>query len=434
MRANKYSYIIDLDANISAVFNGITKNFIVIDNKTVPSYEAIISSPNQYLDSHPKIINELQHIGIVVDDNFDELETIKSERKSYIECSVYKTSIIPTFECNYNCWYCTQHHQETIIEYDKLKLIIRHIKKYLIDNNITEYILSWFGGEPLTKPEIISWMSSELKKFCHEHNIAFSGAITTNGALLTSGIINMLKANMIDYFQIAIDGDKSSHNKNKYDDTNKSSFDLILNNLVNLAIKHPNANITLRLNHTPLNIEDTHLVDEISALIPYNIRNKITVDLQHIWQIDERKYDIEKLKSLQLKFVDSGFQLSTSHIFSMCYVDKKHFNTIYYNGGVEKCDDRTMDTLRGYITDNGDIIWQEKPLFPTYDILSDNSPCSQCNYYPICYGGCPIKRDESIAKNGNFICGFQGDFSKLAHRIQDYCWRTLNNKRIQYKS
>lgn len=427
MRPNRYIYIVQLDDEQSVIFNGLNKKFFLLDKRSLASYETLIANPDAYINSHPKILQELKDGLFIVEDNFDELEEMKKKRIEFINAPVFKTSIIPTFECNYKCWYCKQNHQPLKSEEIKLEKVIKHIKKYLIDNKIEEYILSWYGGEPLTQPTIIESVSTELLDFCLRNNIKFYGAITTNGALLSQTIVEMLKQCRINEYQIAIDGDKRSHDKNKNDDLNDSSFELVLGNIAYLAHSNQDAIITLRLNHTPKDIEDTHLVDEINSIIPQSIRNRITVDLQRIWQIDERQYNIVNLNRIGRKFVESGYRLSTSHVFAMCYVEKKHYNTYYYTGQVEKCDLKTMDNLRGNIDENGDIIWKKKPLFNQYDVLGDESDCSKCDYYPICYCGCPVKREDSIIKDGHIKCGFGNDFSKLEHRIKDYCYRVLNN-------
>lgn len=425
MKINRYSYIVNIGESLYVIFNGMTKDFIVIHENTIDSYEKILSNPDQYITTHPTIIKELRQSGIIVEDDYDELSILRDERKKTIQSPIYKTLIIPTFDCNYKCWYCKQRHIPSQIDNAKLQLIIRHVKKYLIENDILEYNLSWFGGEPLTQPGIIDYITNELHLFCQDNDIIFTGSITTNGALLTPENILMLKRNHINFFQIAIDGDKKSHDNNKFDSINPSSFDLVLGNVVKLATIHEGAQIVLRINHTPEVIKDTHLVDEINERIPRKIRNRITIDLQHIWQIDERKFNIEHLKAIAQKIIATGYQLSASHVFDICYVDRIHQNMIYYNGGVEKCDNIPLNSLRGFIDENGDIIWKETPSFLQYDVLSDDSPCSKCSYYPICYCGCPVAREKIISKNGHIICNFAGDFSKLEYRIKDFCWRML---------
>lgn len=431
MRHNRYAYIIQLDDDRHVIFNGLNKKFILLNERHLPSYEALMADPDAYIHSHSKIIQELRDGLFIVENDFNELEEVRKERQEYINAPVFKSSIIPTFECNYKCWYCKQRHQPLNPEEIRLDKVVRHIKKYLKDNNIKEYILSWYGGEPLSQPDIIESVSLELLDFCIHNNIKFYGAITTNGALLSQPIVELLKRCQINEYQIAIDGDKKSHDQNKYDDLHESSFDLVLRNMSYLICSNQNAKVTLRLNHTPQNIEDTHLVDEINSIIPESIRNRITIDLQRIWQIDEREYNLVNLNRIGRKFVDSGYRLSTSHIFAMCYVEKKHYNTFYYTGQVEKCDLKTMSNLRGNIDENGDIIWKQKPLFDQFDVLGNNSDCSECDYYPICYCGCPVRREDSIVRDNRIKCGFENDFSKLEHRIKDYCNRVLNNSMLQ---
>ena len=102
----------------------------------------------------------------------------------------------------------------------------------------------------------------------------------------------------------------------------------------------------------------------------------------------------------------------------------------FYNGGVEKCDKRPIDKLRGYINNNGDIVWKEKPIFQEYDLFDKNCICSDCLYYPLCYCGCPIVREDRINENNKVTCGHCSDYSIFKNRIQDYCWRVLNNNKI----
>ena len=421
----------ELDPDRCVLFNGLNHSFLLVPKRTIASYEAILSNPQAYTCSHPKIIADLVEVGLLVKDDCDEFELLRTQRSEYVESKVYKTSIIPTFDCNYSCWYCKQNHQPIEDSEVRTDLILKHVKKYLIEHEISEYVLSWFGGEPLMQPRIIDAISSELLSFCKSHGVKFSGGITTNGALLTDEMSAMLIRNEINFFQIAIDGDRKAHNKNKYSDLHPSSFDLVLNNIARLVERFGSADVTLRLNYTPAMLQSGDLVNQICGQIPKEIRSRITVDMQKIWQINELNYDIDLMNKMQAQFVEAGFKLSTEHVFSMCYVDKRHFNTIYYNGGVEKCDDRDMANLRGFINEDGDIVWKEVPIFTQVDVLGGKSQCRDCRYYPLCYSGCPIARVSRISETGELFCGFAGDYSKLEHRIRDYCFRTLNNLKLK---
>ena len=302
----------------------------------------------------------------------------------------------------------------------------------MLENTIHEYVLSWFGGEPLTQPKVIEYIAPKLISFCEEHKIDFSSGITTNGALLNIDNIKLLQKCKVDYYQIAIDGDEKTHNKNKQDSLSDSSFRLILNNIVNLLRINFDAKVTLRINYTLATLKSESLVVDITKYIPQKYRNRILVDLQKVWQVKEQNVSILLLRKLQEKLVECGFELSIQHVFSMCYVEKEHYNMFYYNGGVEKCDKRPIGKLRGYLDPNGDIIWKEKPVFSDYDLFDEKCVCNNCHYYPLCYCGCPILREERIIENhGKIPCGHQGQYELLEHRIKDYCWRVINNKKLK---
>ena len=149
-----------------------------------------------------------------------------------------------------------------------------------------------------------------------------------------------------------------------------------------------------------------------------------------MWQIKEETIPIEKLKNFQQRLSDSGYILNTDHVFSMCYVEKKHYNMIYYNGGVEKCDKRSINNLRGFLDNKGNIVWREKPIFHSYDLFDDNCICGNCVYYPLCYCGCPVAREEEKIVDNKIICGHYGDYSIFKLRIQDYCWRVILNNKV----
>lgn len=428
MRANRYLYIVPLDADCSVIFNGLNKQFIKVDKDKIDSFVQILQSPVLFADSHKSIITYLRSMGFIVDDAYDELRELKDARNRFIHSKEYKTTIVPTFECNYNCWYCIQKHESVVINDEKIRLIIKHIKKYIIENQINSYVLSWFGGEPLTQPGIIDFVSSELLSFCAENNVDYSSGITTNGALLTVENIKMLARNEVNYYQIALDGDEKNHNLNKHDNHSDSSFALILGNIVNLVSLNSQAEVVLRLNYTLATLKSEFLINDICKYIPGNVRNRIRVDLQRVWQINEEKVPMEELRILQEKFVNAGFELCTEHVFSMCYVEKEHYNMFFYNGGVEKCDKRSINNLRGNINSDGDIVWKEKPIFQEYDLLDKDCICSQCLYYPLCYCGCPVLREERIIENDKQVtCGHCNEYSIFASRIQDYCLRILNN-------
>lgn len=134
MRANKYLYHVQLDDGVHyVIFNGFNKEFLILVEKALPSMMELINKPNDYTSTHPKILQRLAALKFIVEDDFDERATLKAERDSFIHASEYKTTILPTFECNYKCWYCVQEHEPVVLDYTRFDLIMKHIKKYLLE-------------------------------------------------------------------------------------------------------------------------------------------------------------------------------------------------------------------------------------------------------------------------------------------------------------
>lgn len=166
MRANKYLYNVSLDDNVHfVIFNGFNKENLILEEKALASMVKLINNPDAYASSHPKILQRLVALKFIVEDDFDERAILKAERESFIHASEYKTTILPTFECNYKCWYCLQEHEPVVLDYTRFDLMIKHIKKYMLENSIQEYVLSWFGGEPLTQPKVIEYIAPQLISF-----------------------------------------------------------------------------------------------------------------------------------------------------------------------------------------------------------------------------------------------------------------------------
>jgi uncharacterized protein len=125
MRANKYLYIVPLSMEESVIFNGINKKFIKLKKEKIDSFIKILQSPDSFIKSHKSIIEYFRTLGFLVDNNTDEQSVLKNIRNRFVHSKEYKTTIVPTFECNYNCWYCIQKHEPVEINDEKIRLIIK---------------------------------------------------------------------------------------------------------------------------------------------------------------------------------------------------------------------------------------------------------------------------------------------------------------------
>ena len=425
MRINRYLYVLESQEGKSIIFNAVSRRFLLFPQEKVKDYISVIrhAAEKKVPDS---FLSKLVDAQFLIEDETDEFELIRQNRQQSRWEDTYQTMILPTFDCNFSCWYCTQHHKSTMITQEVMDLMVLHITRYILDNNIKSYRILWFGGEPLLEPDAIDYISSRVLAFCVQHGVGFRGQITTNGALLSEEVIVMLQRNRINDYQITLDGNRNHHNQVKRSDDIPSSFDLILNNIKNLLIHNSQATVILRHNYTDKSLQDVSIVDEINKIIPRNLRSRIYIDLKKVWQIRESDIDMHRLHHLLLLFGESGYKLNTIGPLDICYVDRKHFNTLYFDGKVGKCNGRQLKSLRGHLDEEGRAIWSEQLVYPSYDILEKEKKCIECRYLPLCMGGCPRRREDHIKKNEPMECPEEKDLF-FQHNVLDLCWRQMIN-------
>lgn len=413
----------------SILFNGHSKKFIIVPSRHINNYLYIIRNCNALKDAKEAkvsmVLQKLIKMNILVESTLDERQQVREEIQAYADKDEFHTMILPTYDCNYKCWYCVQLHHKTEMPPHTVKLVERHIVKYLESNKIPRYVLYWFGGEPLLQKDIVGKLTTALGAYCRDNNIEFVGQITTNGALLDIPTIKMLRQAQVNSYQITLDGDRRLHDKTKFDGMHESSFNTIAGNVANLLRINTEAIVVLRYNYTQKNVGHLSVVDELCQYIPDELRQRVRIDLQRVWQVNGDSVSLSDLGRLQRKFVDNGFALLTLGMFEPCYVEKHRFEVIYYNGRVDVCDNYAFDKARGMITESGLVDWRQAVEIPDL-----HKVCLDCPYLPVCLEECPAKRLRAKSSGKEFICTEEIK-RHVEFTIKDYCLRIINNKRVK---
>lgn len=110
-------------------------------------------------------------------------------------------TIMPTLGCNARCVYCYEEGvKQVAMTPETVEQTIRYILKTRTKDQIT---LSWFGGEPLLRTDIIDRITDRLQ----EEGVPFKSVMVTNGSLITPEIIErMLGRWNFKRLQISMDG------------------------------------------------------------------------------------------------------------------------------------------------------------------------------------------------------------------------------------
>jgi uncharacterized protein len=399
MKTSIYNFYIPIENNY-VFFNGITKKFIVIHKQARETAMNLVLDPLLCQQTSEIFYKKLIETGLVVDENIDEMDIIRTRYYKNKNEDYYLLIILPTYSCNFSCWYCIQHHRVEVMNKEIQDAAKVHIATYLLNNKIKLFELSWFGGEPLLCfNTVIKNIAEFAQKFCREHGIVFKNSITTNGYLISEEKAReMLRLGFRDY-QITIDGARDDHNQTR-NNNGHPSFDVILKNICILCEVIPTANITLRFNYNDTNIKPEKIVNDVNSIISEKYRNRIHILPRKVWQINadhSRVNSIDKLVDMFRVFGYRTYPIDIAFDFSSCYADKTHYNAIYPNGAIGKCTTHDIDDVQGRLKKDGSIEWSKRYLEDKIDIpLFENKMCLACKYLPVCMGPCP--KDNGLKK------------------------------------
>lgn len=158
-----------------------------------------------------------------------------------MECTLYLTDY-----CNLKCSYCYQGNEKNATFLDKAKL--EKSLEFIIKNNVEgeEIYLTFLGGEPLLKKELIYETIDIINKNYKDSRELFKFRITTNCTLLDDTLIKFLKKNDFT-IRVSIDGDEETHNLNRVSLDNKNNYKHILSNIIKIQENKLNNNIRMTI-------------------------------------------------------------------------------------------------------------------------------------------------------------------------------------------
>ena len=151
-------------------------------------------------------------------------------------------------------------------------------------NKLLKYFyLSFFGGEPLIYfQQAVAPLLEGASKIFKDSGILFGAGFTTNGYLITQDKIKFFKKHSVTDFQITLDGNKEFHNKVRYINSSKGSYEKIISNIKLLA--RNKFNVIMRINFTGDNLTSCLDIPNDFLDLENKFKEYITVDFQQVWQ------------------------------------------------------------------------------------------------------------------------------------------------------
>ncbi len=309
--------------------------------------------------------------------------------------------VLPTYECNLRCWYCTQKHENMFMSNETIGGLKRLIERNISDDGITEFYLCWFGGEPMLaydKVLDVTLFSRDLAKTLGKR---FYASMTTNATLLNPERIEALREAGLRHYQITIDGPRKTHDSIKK--LGKiSAYDRTLDN-INLIAR--DTSVSLRFNYTKDNLKPDFVFDDLLKKLNPDVRHNITFSIFKVWQQEQEEIRDEDVDSLFNHGLDAGMS-ATLFNTGMCYADQLHYDCVFPNGHVAKCDNHSPMDSPGMLMEDGSIEWTEDMTryYEPHIFDASQSECGACRYLPVCWGPCVSKREKMLRKSGVITC------------------------------
>ena len=320
--------------------------------------------------------------------------------------------LLPNEQCNFRCKYCAQTFARKKMQRDVIEGVVAHVRKRA--PTLRRLSIGWFGGEPLTAPEIIQEVSGRLQDICRNHNIAYSSSMTTNGYLMTESVAHMLLRCEVRGYQITLDGPREEHDRLRVlGDGHRGTFDRIFANLKALRGLDEEFKVVLRVNFDRLSVPHMEpFLDMLETEFAHDER--FCTDFHPVGRwggpndaqlavcgADEGQFNSLDLarRAIARGLDPAGVREKLQPGGSKCYAARPYSFIIGSDGVVYKCTVAFEDPRNhvGRITADGDLMLDaaKHELWIGQGADKDKG-CRSCFFSPACQGNaCPLHRMDT---------------------------------------
>lgn len=390
------------------------------------------------------LINAMKDNYFVVTKENDEI--VEAGKQVEPSEHILSLTLLLAQECNLRCTYCYaedgEYYDKGIMSPETATKAIDFLIAQSGDYDKLSVVL--FGGEPLmampTIKELVPYIREYEKKTGKKININ----MTTNGTLITQEIEDYLIKNQIGV-QISIDGDKETHDHNRFYANKNGSYDSVLSHTENMRRKKllsARATLTgkqLNLRHTfehldQLNFRSIAIAPASNLLSEEDFENLIQEEIDFIHYFESLVKAKEYEKASKMKMVVGNLRrIHTGGMRNLpCGVGRNMY-AVDIHGDLYPCHRfvNSKEFVLGSVNNNAN----KRNEFIDDIKLSNHSQCSSCWAQNLCLGHCP---HENFTLTGSTTMPFEkvcsitrAKFDELVHM---YLRLTPNEKDIIFSS
>lgn len=226
MKPSFYNIYIPMDKGSDYIlYNTLSGAVFEINEEAVNAIQNVME---RQLDT--EFVQELKNNRIWVENSLDEREIYKTlhERHKYSGTRVYLT-LNMTYRCNMACEYCYLEYfmkgkSSELMSAEILCSAIEFAKRTVRENNCTELVVCFMGGEPLLNTSAIEQALEKLDKWPGAKCMSF---ICSNGTTITEEIVDALSKYNV-FYQITLAGARDCHDRKRSYRSEKGTYDDII--------------------------------------------------------------------------------------------------------------------------------------------------------------------------------------------------------------
>lgn len=246
-----------------------------------------------------------------------------------------------TTNCNLNCKYCYEGSDKPSLNLSEetASEIIKYIVNDFKNNNDTELIINFHGGEPFLNFNAIKYIIENLKMIYKNSNISLEFLATTNMTILNNEVLELIKKDIKD-ITISIDGTKKTQNLMRPFKNGTGSYDIVVRNSRKILEYIPKCRCRMTFDSSSI----YSLATDVCHLIKLGFKTIVPIlnVLDKNWNEScskELKNQIEMIKN----YIGNRSELSVSLCEPIDYFDKGKCSggitskSIYTDGRIYPC-------------------------------------------------------------------------------------------------
>jgi len=416
MKKSRYSHFLPRGDGKVIAYNSWTGGLALMEENKYKDYCSLISNPEKIdflsqKEEYRDFVSKLRLGHFLIDDPVDEFSQLElKNRLDRFDTSRLGLIIAPTLACNFKCEYCFEEVKKGSMSTETIDSLVAFVEDKA--KTVKTFSVSWYGGEPLVRFDLLEELSLAFRDICAEYKVAYGAGMMTNGYLLTREIAAKLKNLGVSSIQISVDGPKQVHDKRRPLANGQGSYDVILKNMTDIK---DILDLNLRVNVDKTTRKED-IAELLTDLVKNNLQEKVNLFFGNVEaanevciNIAENCYDNKEFSKTEYALhnlaLDFGFRLEKlpSPLASYCSAQSMNSYIVDPQGLLYKCFNDVGITERSC----GNIKTPVDPFHPNlFPFLNwnpfKNQSCQDCSILPLCMGGCPhriIWRKEKLENN-----------------------------------